>query len=98
LRREELLHDVYCDINGERSRTDDWGFAALRTGSLFRDPTAYRATASQLGDVGAAAAPLNCVLAIQAWRRAYAHGRNAIIWGASWRGLRGAAVLEQGAG
>jgi 3-oxoacyl-[acyl-carrier-protein] synthase-1 len=96
LRREETVHEIYCDINGERWRTDDWGFAALRTATRFRDPTEYRMSAGQIGDVGAASAALNYVLAIRAWSRGYARGSNALVWGASWRGLRGAALLEQG--
>jgi 3-oxoacyl-[acyl-carrier-protein] synthase I len=93
----EVLDDVYCDINGERDRTDDWGFALLRTSSLFRDGTAYTMTANQCGDMGASSAALNCVLAAQAWQRGYAHGALALVWGASWGGLRGAVVLERGA-
>jgi 3-oxoacyl-[acyl-carrier-protein] synthase-1 len=93
----ELVSDVYCDINGERERTDDWGFALLRTSQLFRDGTAYTTSVSQCGDLGAATPGLNCALATQAWQRGYARGPLALIWGASWMGLRGAAVVEQGA-
>jgi 3-oxoacyl-[acyl-carrier-protein] synthase-1 len=97
-RGRAIVHDIYCDMNGERSRTDDWGFAALRTSTRFRDATAYRMSAGQTGDLGAASGALGCVLAVQAWERGYASGPNALVWGASWRGLRGAALLERGGG
>jgi 3-oxoacyl-[acyl-carrier-protein] synthase-1 len=91
----ELFHDVYCDINGERSRTDDWGFTLLRHGSLFRDGSAYTMSVTQCGDMGAATACINCILAACAWQRDYATGRVSLVWGASWSGLRAAAVLDR---
>jgi 3-oxoacyl-[acyl-carrier-protein] synthase-1 len=98
LRPGEILADVYCDINGERSRADDWGFALLRTASAFRDGTDYRTAVLQCGDIGAASAALSCVLAVQAWQRGYANGPLALACGSTWTGLRGAAVLERSAG
>ena len=98
LRPGELFQNVYCDINGERDRTDDWGFALLRTSQLFREGTDYSMSTTQCGDLGAASAAFHCALATQAWQRGYANGPTALVWGASWTGLRGAAVLEQSAG
>jgi 3-oxoacyl-[acyl-carrier-protein] synthase I len=94
----EPIGDIFCDINGERWRTDDWGFAVLRTSHLFRDATTYETGVGEWGDVGAAGGALGCVLAVQAWRRQYATARRAMIWGSSWGGLRAAAVLEQPGG
>jgi len=95
-RTGDVFSDVYCDINGERDRTDDWGFALLRTSEFFRDGTAYTTSVSQCGDLGAATVGLNCALAVCAWERGYAAGPNALVWGASWNGLRGAALIEPG--
>jgi 3-oxoacyl-[acyl-carrier-protein] synthase-1 len=94
----ETFSDVYLDVNGERSRTDDWSFALLRTAEAFRDGSDYRMPVSQCGEVGAASAPLACVLAVEAWRRGYASGPLALACASSWSGLRGAAVLEGGVG
>ena len=93
----EVLADVYCDLNGERSRTDDWGFALMRTATAFRDGTDYRTSISQCGEIGAASATLGCALAVQAWQRGHANGPLALVCGSSWTGLRGAAILEGGA-
>src|SRR4029077_18548445 len=35
-RPEEVFDDFYIDINGERPRTTDLGFALLRAGQMFR--------------------------------------------------------------
>ena len=91
----ERFDDFFCDINGERARTTDLAFTLVRTGSLFRDG-AYVTPTGSVGDVGAAAAPLNCIVAAQAWARGYAHGTTALVSGASWAGLRGAALLGRG--
>lgn len=92
----ERFDDLYCDINGERPRVNDLGFALMRTGELFRDPTDYRTAVSQVGDLGVATAVLSCVLAVQAWARGYASGPTALISGASWSGLRAAVLLTSG--
>jgi 3-oxoacyl-[acyl-carrier-protein] synthase-1 len=92
------IDDVYCDINGERLRTTDWGFTLLREGTWFRDGSQYVSPVQACGDLGAATASFNTVLAARAWSRNYAHGARALIWGASWKGLRGAMVLERFAG
>jgi len=92
----EVISDVYCDINGERARTEDWGFALARTSERFRDGTAYTSFVGECGELGAATPAIGCVVAVQSWRRKYALGPRALIWAGSWGGLRGAAFLEQG--
>lgn len=92
-----FVDDFYCDINDERARTTDLGFALLRIGERFRDASRYATSVGQIGDVGAASAALNCILAARAWARSYARGPWAVISGASWSGLRGAATLRQAA-
>lgn len=89
----DRVEDVYCDINGERYRSEEWGFVALRLGVAFRDPTMYRTAVSSWGDVGAASGALNLVLCTQAWQRGYATGDNALVWGSSEGGLRSAVLL-----
>lgn len=86
--------DLYCDINGERPRTTDWGFALLRTGGWLRDGTQYETPVPSCGDLGAASAAFNIVLAVRALQREYSHGPRSLVWGASWYGLRGAALIE----
>lgn len=91
-----LIDDIYCDINGERYRSDEWGFALLATQQWMRDGTQYAAPADCWGDVGAASGPLMIGLATQAWQREHARGDLAMVWASSDRGLRGATVIEKG--
>jgi 3-oxoacyl-[acyl-carrier-protein] synthase-1 len=93
----EAIDFIYCDINGERYRSDEWGFAVMRVQHVWRD-AAYVAPADCWGDVGAATAALNSVLAAHTWARNHARGPRALIWASSDRGLRGAAVLERSQG
>jgi 3-oxoacyl-[acyl-carrier-protein] synthase I len=90
------VSDVYCDINGERPRTTDWGFALLRVGAFLRDGTQYVTPVSACGDLGAASAAFNVALSVRAWQRGYASGPRSLIWGASWHGLRAAALIDHG--
>lgn len=95
---DRLISDVYCDINGQRHRTDEWSFAILRSAAIFRDPAAYETSVGSCGDLGAASVALALILAVRAWSRRYAHGPTALIWGSSTEGLRGAVLLEQEGG
>lgn len=90
----ETINEIYCDMNGERYRGEEWGFVCLRLGMHFDDPTAYFSPADCWGDVGAASGPLFAMLACQAHARAYATGTRTMLWASSEGGLRGVAVLE----
>lgn len=91
----EVVADVHSDLNGERYRSEEWGFVALRLGAAFRDASAVHTPVSSCGEVGAATGALNLVLCAQAWQRRYASGPRALLWGSSEAGLRAAALLEE---
>jgi len=65
---------LVCDMNGEPYRADEFGFAVLRAGELFRDASAFASPASFWGDVGSAAGPLFLVLSDAEARKGYARG------------------------
>ena len=92
---QEPADSVYCDLNGERYRTEEWGFVALRAPTCCRDATVYEAPASSWGDVGAASGALLVGLAVESWRRGRAAGPRALVWASSQAGLRAAVSLEQ---
>src|SRR5262249_51162407 len=73
-RSTETIHEVICDINGERYRGEEWGFVCLKLYQHFDDPLAYRSPADTLGDMGAASGPLFAMLACLAATRGYAKG------------------------
>lgn len=89
----ERINDIYCDINGERYRGEEWGFVCLRHANCFDDPLDYQSPASSWGDVGAASGPLFMMLACRAAARGYAKGPRCMLWASSEGGLRSAAVL-----
>jgi 3-oxoacyl-[acyl-carrier-protein] synthase-1 len=84
---------VYIDINGERYRSEEWGFVNLRASEVF-GPAPPIIPADSWGDVGAASGALFAILAAQSWARGYAVGRHALCLTSSLAGLRGATLLE----
>jgi 3-oxoacyl-[acyl-carrier-protein] synthase-1 len=86
--------DVYCDMNGEPYRADEFAFAALRSKEHFVSASDFVAPADCWGDVSAASAPLAVMLAAIAARKGYANGAYALLWASSEGGERGAALLH----
>lgn len=91
----EQIDDVYCDINGERYRSEEWGFALLRTQARLVDGTAYQLPSAAWGDVGAASGALFVTLAARAWARGHAGGPLALLCAGSEAGGRAAVVLQE---
>lgn len=85
--------DVYCDMNGEPYRADEFGFAALRTKEWFESASDFIAPADCWGDVSAASAPLALVLSVAASKNAYSNGPFSFLWASSESGERGAALF-----
>jgi 3-oxoacyl-[acyl-carrier-protein] synthase-1 len=86
--------DVFCDMNGEPYRADEFGFACLRTREAFVAASDFVAPADCWGDVGAAGAALHVMLASIAGFKQYGRGSHALVWGSSDTGERGAALLS----
>jgi 3-oxoacyl-[acyl-carrier-protein] synthase-1 len=86
--------DVYCDVNGEPYRADEFGFACLRSKEHFESASDFVAPADCWGDVSAAGGPLWCILAAMASKKAYSRGPHAFLWASSESGERGAALLS----
>jgi 3-oxoacyl-[acyl-carrier-protein] synthase I len=87
------VSDVYCDMNGEPYRADEYGFACLRCPERFESASDFVAPADCWGDVAAASAPLLIMLAASALHRGYAKGAYPLAWASSEGGQRGAALL-----
>jgi 3-oxoacyl-[acyl-carrier-protein] synthase-1 len=87
------VSDVYCDLNGEPYRADEYGFAAMRTKGAFDSVSAFIAPADCWGDVAAAGGPLHLALAVIAALKGYAKGRFAVAWASAEGGERAAALL-----
>jgi 3-oxoacyl-[acyl-carrier-protein] synthase-1 len=89
----EEVHNVFCDLNGETYRADEYGLTAVRVKDRFRAATDFVAPADCWGDVGAAGAPLHILLGLIAHRKGYAKGPVSLVCASSESGERGAAVI-----
>ena len=94
LPRGALLTDVYCDMNGEPYRADEYGFAVARTRERFVSATDFVAAADSWGDVGAASSLLGLILACVAGAKSYANGPHALVWASSDAGDRAAVLVD----
>jgi len=92
---KEKVDRILCDMNGERYRGNEYGFAVLKNAGLFRNAADFEAPADCWGDVGAASGPLYACLAIEAEARGYSKGPLTLIWASSEAGHRSAALLRQ---
>ena len=88
--------DVYCDMNGEPYRADEYGFTCLRTKESFESACNFVAPADCWGDVAAAGGPLHVMLAAVAGVKGYALGDVSFIWASAEGGKRAAAVVDTG--
>jgi 3-oxoacyl-[acyl-carrier-protein] synthase-1 len=86
--------DVFCDMNGEPYRADEFAFACLRTKESFLSASDFIAPADCFGDVSSASTPLHLALSLIASQKAYAKGTYGFLWASSESGERGAALLE----
>ena len=94
LPQDAKVTDVFCDMNGEPYRANEFGFAALRTGQLFVSPSDFVSPADCCGDVSAASVPVGVALSTIASLKAYAKGPFAFLWASSDTGERGGALLR----
>jgi 3-oxoacyl-[acyl-carrier-protein] synthase-1 len=90
----EQIHNVFCDMNGEKYRADEYGFSTLRTKEHFCSASDFIAYADCWGDVGAAGVPLHIAQAVIANRKHYSKGLLSFVWASSESGERGAAVIK----
>ena len=92
-----LVSDVYCDMNGEPYRADEYGFTCLRTREHFACASNFTAPADCWGDVSAAGGVLHLVLAAVAGHKGHAKGPVAFAWASGEGGERAAVALATGA-
>lgn len=88
------ITDIYCDMNGEPYRADEFGFTCLRTKDHFECASDFVAPADCCGDLGAGGASLHVTLAAVAGYKAYAKGPAALVWSSGQQSTRAAAVLR----
>ncbi len=87
------VSDIYCDMNGEPYRADEFGFTALRTKESFESASDFIAPADCWGDVAAAGGPLHLALATVASLKGYGNGSFAFAWASAEHGERAATLI-----
>ncbi|MCV2890305.1 beta-ketoacyl synthase N-terminal-like domain-containing protein [Ruegeria aquimaris] len=95
---QQPVDRILCDMNGERYRGNEYGFAVLRSTGLFRDAAGFETPADCWGDLGAATGPACVGLIMQAHDRGYAGGPLSVVWGGSDNGSRAAVMLSSTTG
>lgn len=88
------VEQILGDLNGERYRSAEYGFASIRVRSHIEDAASIRTPADCWGDVGAASGPLFVCLAVTSALRHHAPGPLALAWAGSEGGERSAALLD----
>jgi 3-oxoacyl-[acyl-carrier-protein] synthase-1 len=88
------VNNIFCDMNGEPYRSDEYGFTALRTNEYFDAVGEFTAPADCWGDVGAATGSLCAALAVISHRKGYGKGPLSLVWGSSGGGERAAALIQ----
>lgn len=86
--------EVFCNLNGERWQTDEWGFAVPRIASSMRDAGSFKTSTGVFGDCGAVDGLLLMALAASAGQKGFESGRHALIWTISDDAARTAVVVE----
>lgn len=84
---------IICDMNGERYRGNEYGFAVIRNPGRFKDAADFETPADCWGDVGAASGPLFVSLVTEAEERGYQRGPLSLIWASSENGARAGVLL-----
>jgi 3-oxoacyl-[acyl-carrier-protein] synthase-1 len=87
---------VYCDMNGETWRADEWGYAYLRTAQHHRSPLEVIHPANSWGEIGPASVPLLAAVGASKLKRDGVSGESVVLWSASGTmPLRGASILRK---
>ncbi|RWB34508.1 MAG: beta-ketoacyl synthase [Mesorhizobium sp.] len=84
---------IICDMNGERYRGNEYGFAVIRNPGRFKDAADFETPADCWGDVGAASGLLFVSLITEAEARGYQPGPLSLIWASSENGTRAGVLL-----
>jgi 3-oxoacyl-[acyl-carrier-protein] synthase-1 len=86
--------DLYCDMNGEPYRADEYGFATLRVADMYDPNLTCQTPADCLGDVGAASGLVLTSLALLGALKGYSNGSIALVFCGAEAGERSAALLS----
>ncbi len=95
-----LLNDhdtpvIFCDLNGESKRMEEWGFVRTSLGERLGNPVHLEHPADVLGDVGAATGAALIIAAMYHLQVVNPDRHTALIWTASDQGERRGVTLKK---
>jgi len=86
---------IFCDLNGESRRMEEWGFARTRLGERLGNPVLLEHPADLLGDIGAATGAVLIIAAMYHMQIMNKDSHTALIWTSSDQGERWAVRLKK---
>lgn len=86
---------IFCDLNGESWRMEEWGFARTSLGERLGNPVLLEHPADMLGDVGAATGAALIIAAMYHIQIMNKDHHTALIWTSSDQGERRAVRLRK---
>ncbi len=91
LPRDQKISRIFCDLNGEQYRSDEYGYACLNNGKYFNfDKDNLTVPSASWGDIGAATSPNLINLAITSIK----HDSYNLVWTSSDSGKRSTLLLK----
>ncbi len=91
---DNKINNIVCDLNGDRYRTDEYGFTLGRLGEHFRDGTDYFAPTEAWGDIGVASATCYIMLTNFLAEKKRTKGKYNLIFNGAPNGKRVAVLLD----
>jgi len=89
------IDTVVCDLNGQRYRSLEWGVSIHRAFQGHPIPPNIVATATCIGNTGAASGLINICFGIKALQKKYIHSKEILVWGGSDDGQRGSLFIHK---
>lgn len=86
---------VICDLNGQRYRSLEWGVSIPRAFVNHSIPSETLATATCIGNAGAASGLINICHGLKSLEKAYTQSGSILVWGGSDDGQRGSLYLRR---
>ncbi len=86
---------IFCDLNGESKRMEEWGFVRTSLGERLENPVHLEHPADVLGDVGAATGTVLIITAMHHLQVVNPDRHTALIWTASDHGERRGLTLKK---
>ncbi len=94
--KQQQIGNIYCDLNGERYRADEYGFSVVRLNQYFKQADRFYSPVRSTGEIGAATGLVSLAWWFYQVEKGYNKEPETIIWGSSNCGQRAAVRIKRG--